>query len=87
MPRAYPTPHGDKLKALLENAKLPANDRARVRNAVTHYDEWITALKTDPAENVSLLKHLVDATNTYKTSIELELIYNSDEDFLYRQKG
>lgn len=87
MTRTYPTPHGDKLKALLENAKLPVNDHDRVRTAVAQYDEWITALKTDPAENVDLLKHLVDATNVYKTSIELDLIYNSEEDFLYRQKG
>ncbi len=33
------------------------------------------------------VQKLVDATNRYKMFIELELIFDSPEDFLYRQKG
>ena len=41
---SYQTPHGDKLRALSENDKLPSRDRSRVRAAITQYEAWIDEL-------------------------------------------
>jgi hypothetical protein len=79
--------HGDKLKALLVNNKLPATDRARVEAAVTKYEAWVRALREAKGERASLLAGLVKALNEYKQYIDLVLIFDSSDDFLYRQKG
>jgi hypothetical protein len=79
--------HGDKLKALLENAKLPKTDRPRVEAAVKKYDAWIEKLKGAQGDCATLLSTLVGALNQYKKYIELNLIFDSEDDFLYRQKG
>ncbi|MEA3338987.1 MAG: hypothetical protein U9R15_03380 [Chloroflexota bacterium] len=36
-----PTPHGDKLRALLSNEKLPSDDQPRVQRAIEHYEKWL----------------------------------------------
>src|ERR1700722_7892863 len=79
--------HGDKLKALLINDKLPAADRARVEAAVKKYDAWIRPLRDFKGEASKLLSTLVDALNEYKRYVEVDLIFDSTSDFLYRQKG
>ena len=38
------TPHGDKLRELLNNSKLPAPDLPRVRDAIGRYEEWIASV-------------------------------------------
>ncbi len=81
----YKTPHGDKLKALLDNGKLPADDLPRVRSAIERYDAWIAGL--DGLRGRQPVESLVASLNGYKKFIDLNLIYDSDEDFLYRQKG
>ena len=81
----YKTPHGDRLAALLGNAKLPGRDRPRVRRAVEKYEAWIQEL--DGFQDRQSIGSLVASLNRYKKSIDLELIYDSSEDFLYRQKG
>lgn len=82
-----PTPHFDKLKALLENRRLPVSDRPYVDEAFKKYREWIASLnKVIPGQKDTVTK-LVEATNIYKRYIELNLIFDSPEDFLYRQKG
>ena len=51
-----PTPHGNKLKALLKNEKLPEIDRPRILDAVTLYKEWLEKLKLvtgSPQKNCS----------------------------------
>lgn len=40
-----PTPHGDKLRALAQNKKLPVEDRPRVEQAVARYEEWLKQLR------------------------------------------
>lgn len=40
-----PTPHFDKLNALLRNPRLPETDRSRVEEAIKRYHEWISALE------------------------------------------
>jgi hypothetical protein len=83
----FPTPHMDKLKALLRNPRLPTADKPRVEEAVKRYNDWISELqRTKPGQKNSV-RQLVEATNRYKTFIELDLIFDSPENFLYRQKG
>ena len=82
-----PTPHFDKLKALLENRRLPKDDRSRVEEAHQRYKKWIGALEAVKRGHKTAVRQLVEATNDYKKFIELDLIFDSPGDFLYRQKG
>ncbi len=82
-----PTPHLDKLDALLRNSRLPHVDKIRVEGAIKRYHQWIEALEAAGQERDNVVEKLVHATNVYKKFIELELIFDSPEDFLYRQKG
>ncbi len=82
-----PTPHLDKLNALLRNRRLPAADRSRVQEALQRYKEWIRELKTVKGGQKGAVQQLVDATNRYKMFVELDLIFDSPGEFLYRQKG
>lgn len=82
-----PTPHLSKLKALSNNRRLPESDRPRIKSALDRYKKWISGMESiNPGEKDSVQK-LVDITNQYKLFIELELIFDSSDDFLYRQKG
>jgi len=82
-----PTPHRDKLLALQKNKSLPAADRPRAEAAIDRYRGWIAALgAVKPGLKNTVLK-LVEVTNAYKRYVELDLIYDSPENFLYRQKG
>lgn len=40
---SLPAPHGDKLRALAQNRKLPPEDRPRVERAIERYQEPIAA--------------------------------------------
>ena len=81
-----PKPHGDKLHALLENPKLPEEDRPRVQAALERYAQWAKDM-ADLGDSASALSQMVGALNKYKQNIELELIFDSNQNFLYRQKG
>ena len=39
-----PTPHLEKLKATLENEKLPAQDKPIIEETIKKYEGWIRAL-------------------------------------------
>ncbi len=82
-----PTPHLDKLIAILENPRLPPADQPRVQDALQRYREWIKALESVKPGHKDTVQQIVDATNQYKMFIELDLIFDSPGDFLYRQKG
>ena len=79
--------HGDKLKALLSNSKLPRSDRARVEATVARYDGWIETLSSAQGDGDELLSILISSLNEYKLHVDLDLIFDSENDFLYRQKG
>ena len=83
----FPTPHLAKLNALINNRRLPESDRPRVNEAVERYKEWISGMESVKPGRKDSVQKLVDATNRYKMFIELELIFDSLENFLYRQKG
>ena len=83
----YPTPHGDKLKALLQNTKLPSADVLRVEAAINKYDEWVVEVETASGNGLQCVEALTLSLNQYKNYIDLELIFDSKDDFLHRQKG
>ena len=82
-----PTPHYDKLIACLNNPRLPNADKEKVEEAVNKYQQWIQALESVEQGQPDSVEKLVDATNQYKRCIELDLIFDSPDNFLYRQKG
>lgn len=85
MPRGT---HGEKIVAAMDSAKLPNSDKPRLEAALQKYDEWIIALEETDAPTVDeLIKKLVELLNEYKLYIDIDLIFDSSEDFLYRQKG
>ena len=83
----YPSPHGDKLRAILGNQKLPQDDRPRVQDAIVRYDAWIAEIEQIVADGDNLVDALISLLNGYKLSIDLDLVFDSTNDFLYRQKG
>ncbi|XWK91077.1 MAG: Bpu10I family restriction endonuclease [Phormidium sp.] len=82
-----PTPHYDKLLACLNNRSLPSADKERVQEAVNKYRQWIQELESVERGQPDSVEKLVEATNRYKRFIELDLIFDSPDNFLYRQKG
>lgn len=83
----FPKPHFSKLEACLENRRLPPADRERVEQALIKYQEWMESMEAVVPGEEGAVEKLVAATNTYKRFIELDLIFDSPDNFLYRQKG
>ena len=81
-----PRPHGDKLAALLDNEKLPNTDKPLVQKAVENHQKWLKDLE-NISGNMTVVPELVSHLTSYKRYIDLELIFDSENDFLYRQKG
>ena len=84
---ALPTPHLDKLTALLDNDKLPINDKERIDHAIEKYHEWIQVMIDTEGEQSTIIHCLVSSLSEYKQFIDLNTIFDSESDFLYRQKG
>lgn len=85
--RVLPSPHGDKLHALLENTKLPAGDRNRIDMALQRYESWRARLGHLTGEPAEIASAAVELLNDYRLFLDLEVIFDSSDDFLYRQKG
>lgn len=84
----FPTPHLEKLTATHENDKLPASDKPRIERAIARYREWIKALDAVTGKTPEQrLEKLVALLNEYRLWVDVELIFDSEADFLYRQKG
>lgn len=81
-----PTPHGDKLRALLQNSKLPGTDRPRVKAAIDRYSEWLQQLRAVEGSE-DIVDSMVSLLDDYKRYLEVDLIFDSNDNFLYRQKG
>lgn len=79
--------HGSKLEALLTNSKLPKEDLQSVSSAIEHYKEWINKLKNSDLVGDDLLDFMINSLNEYKNLIDIDLIFQSKGDFLYRQNG
>jgi hypothetical protein len=85
--RERPTPHLAKLKELLKNNKLPRPDLPRAEVALAAYTKWIEGMLNASGEGDEKVRVLVQLLNEYKRAIELDLIWDSEQDFLYRQRG
>ncbi|MGO1050924.1 Bpu10I family restriction endonuclease [Crossiella sp. CA198] len=85
--RVRPTPHKSKLQELLANDKLPREDSARVATAVVRYDQWIADMEALATVGTDKVRDLVSLLNEYKRAIEIDLVWDSDHDFLFRQRG
>jgi hypothetical protein len=83
----FSCPHYTKLIACLNNRRLPEADRERLEEAIRKYHEWIIELESINCGQADAVEKLVSATNRYKRFIELDLIFDSSDNFLYRQKG
>ena len=75
--------HGEKIVAAIRSDKMPE----RLKEALDKYDKWIERLNTDDSETLdSFIEMMVGLLNEYKFYIDVNLIFDSPEDFLYRQK-
>ncbi len=87
----YPNTYQDKLMAAINNNKLPESEIQPLQKACALYKKWIMKIeKIYKAKNISSDKKvylLVQDLNKYKNYIDINLIYDSQNDFLYRQKG
>lgn len=81
------SPHKKKLVALFKNPKLPTSDKQKEQQVYDMYNEWIEVLQDTSLQSESYVERLVEATNRYKNFIDLDFIFCSEHDFLYRQKG
>jgi len=85
--RVRPTPHKSKLTELLVNDKLPSSDKSHVQETIERYEQWISDMKAAPGTGSVKVERLVDLLNQYKRFVEVDLIWNSTADFLFRQRG
>lgn len=83
----FPRPHYAKLLALQANERLPESDKTHLEEAMEHYEEWIVNLNGISIRGEDTVVQLVNVTNQYKRFIELDFIFDSTSNFLYRQKG
>jgi hypothetical protein len=84
---ALPTPHLEKLNATLANDKLPSEDRPRIEAAIVFYNKWIEELNAVTGTPPERIRAMVSRLNEYRLHIDVELVFDSPQDFLYRQKG
>jgi hypothetical protein len=73
---ALPTPHLDKLDALLDNDKLPINDKERIGHAIEKYHAWIQAMIATEGEQSVIINRLVSLLSEYKQFIDLNTIFD-----------
>lgn len=80
--------HGEKIVAAQMSDKLPTSDYNRLEQAVNRYDSWIEDLNCADGNSLEeLVIELVRLLNDYKLYVDVDLIFDSENDFLYRQKG
>ncbi len=80
-------PHYDKLVGLLANPKLPEIEKPRIAAAIERYRTWVAAMDALSSEGDQRVRDLVKLLNGYKFSVDFDLIFDSPENFLYRQSG
>ena len=88
----YPTAHKDKLIAAINNnGKIPEKEVERLKETLTKYEDWISNIESitgnQSMSREKKILNLIAELNNYKNYVEINLIFDSDDDFLYRQKG
>jgi hypothetical protein len=83
-----PTPHLEKLTAVLANDKLPPAVKGIIQEAMNRYQAWIAAMRTVTDTNLEeIVSRMVALLNDYKLFVDVDVIFDREDDFLYRQKG
>jgi hypothetical protein len=83
----FPTPHLEKLKAVSDNEKLNDVDKPRLQAAIGKYKRWVADLDAVAGAPDERLKRMVQLLNEYRLWVDVDLVFDSPDDFLYRQKG
>ena len=83
----FPTPHLEKLHSTHANDKLPPGDRPRIEAAIARYGQWLSSLAAVQGDGPQQLARMIELLNEYRNYIDIDLVFDSPEDFLYRQKG
>ena len=84
---SFPTPHLEKLYATHGNDKLPAIDKPRIEAAIARYQKWIADMEAVTGDAAEQLAKMVALLNGYRNYIDIDLVFDSSDNFLYRQKG
>ena len=83
-----PTPHFEKLNATLKESRLPESDRLRIEGALEKYALWVKGLKSvNQKTTEKTVKKMVQLLNEYRNYLDIDVIFDSENDYLYRQKG
>jgi hypothetical protein len=83
-----PPIHLQKLNAAIENDKLPSRDKPRLEVAKERYRRWIRDLDAvTGATPQEIVEKRVALLSDYRMYLDVEVIFDSEDDFLYRQKG
>ena len=82
-----PTPHFNKLTALINNDGIQRETKSEINSAIEHYHDWIKNINLIESKDKNKFKKLITLFNEYKFYIDFNLIFSSKDDFLYRQKG
>src|SRR5258707_14603354 len=83
----FPTPHLEKLNAVLDNEKLDPIDKPRLQVGIERYKRWIADLDKVTGAPDARLRKMVELLNEYRLWVDVDLVFDSPHDFLYRQKG
>jgi len=62
-------------------------DRESANKALAGYKRWVSNMEKVDATGDDLVRTYVNLLNEYKRGIELDLIWDSEADFLFRQRG
>lgn len=80
--------HGEKIVSAIASDKMPKSDISRLKKTLERYDQWVKELHSASGETLDdLITEMVKCLNEYKFYVDVNLIFDSEEDFLYRQKG
>ncbi|MFH4791423.1 Bpu10I family restriction endonuclease [Vibrio alginolyticus] len=82
-----PTPHLAKINAAINNNKVNAAGKEVLRELLNVYNKWISDMSAAEGSRDEIVTQLVSLLNDYKYHVDFNVIFNSEVDFLYRQKG
>jgi len=72
---------------LQSNTKVPPIDHLAITAAIQRYNRWIADMRRLDVRGEAKVRKLVQLLNDYKRYIEVDLIWNSEADFMFRQRG
>jgi len=55
--------------------------------AIARYEQWIRDMAAVHGDGPQQLARMIELLNEYRNYIDIDLVFDSPEDFLYRQKG